>query len=293
MNYFNQSFIDCVGSVEWFVKDIDYIIDIKLDFKLPPILSKKSVVLIFKFIILQIKAHIKVYQKTEQIDGITEMLNDILTMYVLFYKKKNLSTCIRVLIYMLWLSFDINKLETAPQIDLTNIHVIKQCLGINLIYGRLNEIQPLQIEKESKQKQLSSKKQKKIEPKFLDDPRNQEFVRLIYDHTALSNHPPQGDMNLPRHHTPSGYPVPSDRHAPSGHHMHSTTSKMDKFISCRGEEGDEEEGGGDVNVDVNEDGVEDDGDEDRDGKQMEINFSDGKNTYSDGSCRGVTISLCE
>jgi hypothetical protein len=180
VNYFNNSIKNCVFYLDWFVKDIEYTVETELDFKIPVILAKKSVLLIFKFLVLQIKAQIKIINKTSNIDEITEILDTVISFYIMLYKKKDYDTCTYIGIYMLLFSRCIEGFDNLHSVDTTNPVVIKQCAEINLLYRQLHQTIVMEQTKTQTTTKKTGKKTK-INTQFYEDPTTQEYLKLIYD----------------------------------------------------------------------------------------------------------------
>lgn len=191
-NYYNNSINNCLYYLDWFVKDNEYMIDVNLEFKIPAILSKKSILLILKFLILQIKAQIKVHKKTNKLDEITDILDTALSFYILIYKKKDYETCSYIVIYILVLSRCLDHYDQEISTDSSDPRLIQMCMEINFIYQNIQQKQLESKKKETKNKTKSKsagrgKNTTKTQTKeqFYENPMNQQYLKLLYDRESL------------------------------------------------------------------------------------------------------------
>lgn len=90
VNYYNNTMDNCIYYIDWFVRDSEYIVNLDLDYKIPSTLNNKSILLILKFMILQIKTQIKSHHISNDIDMIhhlTETIEWIISYYAVTHKK--------------------------------------------------------------------------------------------------------------------------------------------------------------------------------------------------------------
>lgn len=180
INYYNNSIDNCIYYLDWFVRDVEYVVETDIEFKIPPILINKSILLMVKFLILQIKAQIRINKKNINVEQVTEMLDTSISFYIMLYKKKNYDACVHIAIYILLFSRCIDKINQLPSIDAIQSSVIKQCAEINLVYQQMKS--PNQLPPKGKS---NGKGKSKANPQFYEDPSNQEYLRMINDCTLL------------------------------------------------------------------------------------------------------------
>lgn len=93
------------------------------------------------------------------------------------YKQHDYETCSNILVYLLVMSRCLEYFVpmTAPNVN--NPIIIRQCLEINMLYKTIQNCP----------RQTPVTKGKKLAPQFFDDPRNQEYVKLIHNHDLLKS----------------------------------------------------------------------------------------------------------
>ena len=199
-NYFCGQLDNCLYYLDWFVKDETYVVEIDMDFKVPNLLAKKSLLLVWKFIILQTKTQIRLgcrgllqqQNQTDMSELVTDLFNDVMTLYMQYYKKKAYETCVYLITYMLMMSQNLSLFEQSPQLNLTHSGLLQQCLRINLTYQHLYDKSQKKPEKKSDKKKISSKESR---PDFFSDPVHQEYMKALYDIDSLEMrqvHPSSG-----------------------------------------------------------------------------------------------------
>lgn len=186
-NYYNNTMDNCLFYLNWFVTDTEYVLDTELDFKIPPILNKKSVLLIWKFLVLQIKTQIKFSKDETQTDHLTETIETVLSFYLLFYKKHDLETCTYIVIYLLVMARSLEHFNQAPLVKVCDPQIIRQCAEINFLYQQLSHT-PVPKTKGGKSKKLSKKLSETTQ--FYEDPKNQAYLSLINNSALLREKPP-------------------------------------------------------------------------------------------------------
>jgi hypothetical protein len=219
VNYYNNTMDNCIYYLDWFVKDSDYTSDVELECKIPPILSKKSIILILKFLILQIKAQIKTLPKVTKppsnpkkgevpsqthsfkrggsttssevpaisTEGLTEMIELIISIYINTYKRQDLVTCTYIMIYLLVIARCPDHFLTVTSLNLSDYRLIQPCSLINLVYQQIQQSTG-DVHKSTKTKGKGRKIEQDKE--FFQDPKNQEYLRLINDSSLIQDKPP-------------------------------------------------------------------------------------------------------
>ena len=127
--------------------------------------------------------------QTNQLSNlVTDLISDVMTLYLQFYKKKDYATCVYLLTYMLMMSQNLSQFEQPSQLNLTHSDLLQQCLKINLVY------QQLQVKSQQKKSEKKTDKKKSVvstENKaiFLSDPVHQEYMKALYDVDSLEIRP--------------------------------------------------------------------------------------------------------
>lgn len=186
VNYYSSKIENCFYYLDWFAKDIDYVVSVDLGFKIPSLITNRSCLLIFKFLFLQIQTQLKV-DGSYDVDEVTDHLDTIFEVYLLTYKRRDLVTCTNILVYLLVMSRCLEHFIPLSPIDTSNPVVIQQCLEINLLYKTIRD--------SPHPTTGTSKGKKKSTPQFYDDPRNQEYVNIIHNHDLLKE-PGMSDENV-------------------------------------------------------------------------------------------------
>lgn len=185
VNYHSSKIENCFYYLEWFARDIDYVVNVDLGFKTPSFLTNRSCLLIFKFLFLQIQTQIKVdaneSYSVDDVNEVTDHLDTIFELYLLTYKRHDLVTCTNILIYLLVMSRCLEHFIPLTKVEVNNPTVIRQGLEINLLYKTIQNCPQQQTSSTTK----TTKGKKKSTPQFYDDPRNQEYVNLIHNHDLL------------------------------------------------------------------------------------------------------------
>jgi len=181
ISYYCNQWDCCLSYINWFVRDENYAVDIDLDFKLPPQLAHKIVVLLLKFFLLQIRTQVPAIQ----LETVTNLLNTTINYYISAYKKHDLTVCVSIMAYFLFLSRNLETLENPPPVDPSDYQIIRQCLEINLLYQQINSQSktepPTSSPTTSNKRPTKARKQKSTTSGFYENPRNQEYLRLIND----------------------------------------------------------------------------------------------------------------
>lgn len=198
--YFDNHLDSCLSDIYWFVSNEDQTIDVEIDGKIPQILHNKTILLIIKFVILQIKAQINACKISDGED-ISNTLVNLIDNYVTHYKRKDYETCTYISLFMVLLSKSIPKLGGLTPVDITQPQVISACLSVNQTYIQLTQNQQkedvdedvvqhesnpkgkhkgnLQVPKTSKKMSKKDAAKQKMLDMFYQNPRNVEFLRVI------------------------------------------------------------------------------------------------------------------
>jgi len=182
LNYYNDCLDNCLHFLNWFVKDNDYAVDVTVDFKTPALLNRKSILLIYKFLILQIKTQIKMNNMSDKTEVITDLLDTVISYYILFYKKQDYETCTYIVLYILILSRCLETFDQIESINTSEQQLVRQTLMINVLYQKIQ-----QTATEKAAKAATGKGGKKSEEEKMVDfnELNKEYIRLINDVTLL------------------------------------------------------------------------------------------------------------
>jgi len=195
VNYYGNDLDNCIHYINWFVKDNEYTINSFSEFKVPTTISQKSMWLIWKFLLLQYKTIKNAHMNLEQI---TELLDLLMHLYIMIYKRKDNDSCSYILSFILLMTKHPDQIDWSQSLDITDSRLIKQCAEINLIYRNLQNAHTKITETTNKEKTKSKgrKTKKEIEKnKFYEDPKNQEFLKLLYDTDAIMTDQPIKQIN--------------------------------------------------------------------------------------------------
>lgn len=180
INYYHKRFDNCFCYVMWFVTDNEHTIQPFTEFKVSKTISRKSMWLIWKFLIIQ-------YQKiSEETQTLLETLIDL---YVRVYRRKDYETCSRLICFVILLTATPNVIKWSTPVNLTHPMVIKQCAEINLVYAYIRQKQiemdqtKIKSTKSSSsngsKKTKKSRKAEKARIEFLAKPRNRNYMDLL------------------------------------------------------------------------------------------------------------------
>lgn len=125
----------CLNYLNWFVYDDTYTTDVDLPFKISKTISKKSFLIIIKFIISQITSQIN--STSVNVDEINEMIEQWLTFYLVMYKKKQYETCVNIMMYLVLFSVNMDHINDMS-IDNTHTDVIRQVMKVNTFYRSID-----------------------------------------------------------------------------------------------------------------------------------------------------------
>jgi hypothetical protein len=186
INYFNNNISNCIYYIAWFMNDVEYVIDVDMKFKIPPILAKKSILLIIKFLILQIKTQIKMNHKHQMVNEVTETLNTVISVYFNTYKKKDYETCTYIITYIMILARDLDNFINSDHPLLYDTRVVQQCSEINLLYQKIQNTSSTIVQEPVQTKKKNTRKGKAdTREQFYENPQNIEYLNLIYNTDLL------------------------------------------------------------------------------------------------------------
>lgn len=184
INYYSDV-ENCLYYIHWFIKDNEHTINTFEEFKVPVTMAQKSMWLIWKFILIQYKniKNRKInYNLTDlRIEQITDLLELLVNLYIMIYKRKDYETCSYLLLFIVNISKCPDEINWSAIIDITDPAVIRQCAEINKVYSHLQL-----SSKKIKDNPSGKKGKKEIEKRqFYENPKNIEFIRLINNYEAI------------------------------------------------------------------------------------------------------------
>jgi hypothetical protein len=190
INYCTDDLDNCIHYIDWFVKDQKHTINAFGEFKIPVTIAQKSMWLIWKFLLLQYKT---LKNSNMNIEQISEILDLLMNLYIMIYKRKDYDSCSYILSFILLMTKHPDQINWSQYLDITDHRLIKQCAEINLIYRNLQNTHKKIAETKTtkKGKSRGRKTEKKTEKtRFYENPKNQEFLKLLYDIDAMMSDQP-------------------------------------------------------------------------------------------------------
>lgn len=178
VNYHSNHLINCFYYLNWFINDNDYMYETEIECKIPSYLTGHSILLVLKFLLLQIKTQIKNNPQISHLVDINTNISNVLSFYFMAYKQKLLEHCFYIMTYLILLSKNLTLQTFNNHLDLQNPSIIQQILTINYLYQELNTISVQHGEK-TNPKSKSKSKERTNNP--LNDPKIQEYLRIIND----------------------------------------------------------------------------------------------------------------
>ena len=185
ISYYLGDLDNCLYYIDWFVKENEHTINPFVEFKIPSAISRKSMWLIWKFLFLQYQKSSKTEKNCQQILQLLEML---ISIYIIVYKRKDFETCSYILFFVTNLFKQPHNMNWDQSIDITSPELIKQCAEINNIYKNLQfSYEKIQTQNETLNKNKKGRKNKKEKDKqrFYQNPKNLEYLKVLYDDQAL------------------------------------------------------------------------------------------------------------
>lgn len=188
-NYYLDDIDNCIYLLNIFVQETENTIEPIKEITVPPILSHRSIWLVWRFILLQFKLLTSAQQTM-----IVELLDNVLTFYLYMYQKKSFESCVDIMALLLFMARHTDCVCWHEIIPTKNSIVIQQCATINLIYQKINQTKD-KMQNEGRKKDKSkdkSKNKSKVtkqmqikKTQFFSNVKNQEYIRVINDWDSL------------------------------------------------------------------------------------------------------------